>query len=263
MSETKLAPIPTHVSASVDKDGRERPAHIAVRHKKVTFTENVGHEHETPLDFFIEKHGGAAHLRETIEAMEGHQRAKLLDAMAHVDGIDAAAVMSKLGIREPEKSEFFKEQEARDSAKQAIAEKLKAAKTAGVITEEEHATLTAVLDRDGVQAAIDAASAMRPAEAPVAPVPVEAPLVSISASEGCAGLRASLLAQADEMYERHIKAANEAQRAQWAVDKRKIRGWKVPQQMADAPAEHQARADSHLNQWREFCQTNGLTEALS
>jgi hypothetical protein len=261
VSETKLAPIPTHVSATVDKDGRDRPAHIAVRHKKVTFTEEVGHEHETPLDFFIAKHGGAAHLRETLEGMEGHERAKLLDAMAHVEGTDAADVMKKLGIREPEKSELLQEQSTAEIAKRAILGKLDAAKGAGVITEEEYSTIVAILERDGVQAAVDAVAALRSSEEP--PSTSEPTAASVAPAEGSAGLRASLLAQAEELYQRHVDAANAAQRADWAIEKRKIRGWRVSKQMTDAPESHRARASQYLKQWQEFCQTNGLSEALS
>jgi hypothetical protein len=267
VSETKISAIPTHVSASIDKDGRGRSAHIAVRHKKVTFTENVGHEHETPLDCFIEKHGGATHLRETLEKMEGHERAKLLDAMAHVEGTDAAAVMKKLGIHEPEKSELtelIQEETVLDNAKKAIIEKLAEAKGAGVITADEHTVLSDTLERDGVQAAIDAAAALRSQETEAA---VTAPPISATASaeaaEGGAGLRASLLAQADALYQRHVDAANQAQRAKWTVEKRQIRGWRVPAQIADAPAEYAAQAEKHLQEWRAFCDANGLTESLS
>jgi hypothetical protein len=267
VSETKIAPIPTHVAASVDKTGRERPAHIAVRHKKVSVADEDAPEAGTRLDAFIAKHGGPAHLRETLEKMEGHERAKLLDAMAHVDGTDAAAVMKKLGIHEPQTSADTADIE---KAKQEFRAKLDAAKEGGVITAEEYATLIEIYEKDGIAAAVQAATELRappPAALPEPPVATPegdtGPSPVAESAEGGGGLRASLLAQADEIYQRHVSAANAAHRAAFDVEKRRIRGWKVPAQIAEAPDKHRADAERYLQEWRDFCQANGLTDALS
>ncbi len=82
-----LFDMPVHVGGSVDKNGVVRKPHMSMRKKKVTAPAHP-RASESKLDGFIAKHGGPAHLRGELESMTPEQRAKLIDAMAHLDGTD-------------------------------------------------------------------------------------------------------------------------------------------------------------------------------
>lgn len=264
MSEHKIAAIPTHVKPSVDKDGRKRPAHIAARHRKVAASDDDP-PIDGPLGAFLARHGGAKHFCATLEEMTPEQRAKLLDAMAHVDGSDPAAVMKKLGIHEPQASE---DETAIAAAREQFLTRLSMARDEAVITSDEYDTVSAICQKDGLEAAIEALRALRaPLVSETTPPPEsagsEAPAATAAAAEGAAGVRASLQAQADEMYQRHIDAANRAVRADFEIEKRGIRGWRVPAQMTEGAEKYHAEATAYLEEWQRFCKEHGLTDALS
>ena len=99
---------PTHVSGYTRKDGTYVAPQVAVRRKRLEPHHQASlFEHEarsaTPaargdkrggaLDRFIAKHGGPARMADTLKGLAPEARAKLLDAMAHVGGVDAKAVM--------------------------------------------------------------------------------------------------------------------------------------------------------------------------
>lgn len=92
--QLSLFDMPVHVAGSVDKNGVQRAGHMARRKKKLAApaTAPTGDK----LDEFIAKHGGQAHLKAEIDKMTPEQRAKLIDAMAHVGGVGHEAVMAKL-----------------------------------------------------------------------------------------------------------------------------------------------------------------------
>ena len=50
------------------------------------------------LDAFIAKHGGEARMRSTLMEMSPEERAKLIDAMAHIDNLVPSAVIERLGM---------------------------------------------------------------------------------------------------------------------------------------------------------------------
>jgi hypothetical protein len=259
----KIIAIPTHIGPSVDKNGRERPAHISTRHRRVTVSDDepVAGEDATPLDAFIAKHGGAEHLRKTLEDLTADQRAKLLDAMAHVDGTDAGAVMKKLGIHDPQASQ---DQAIIDKALEEFRAKLAAAKEAGIITDDEYSLVVGICEKEGLERAIEALQALRaPIAPPPEPVAMSAPETVAAAAEGAAGARASLQAQADAIFQKHADAANRANRANFEIEKRVIRGWKVTEQMRSDAVQLQGDAIRYLAEWEEFCKEHGLTEALS
>lgn len=267
MSETKIVAIPTHIAASTDKDGRKRPAHIATRHRAVPVDESATPgENATALDGWIAKHGGAEHLRKTLDELTADQRAKLLDAMAHVDGITAAEVMKKLGIHEPQASED--KAEIADATAQLRA-RVTQAKNENVITVEEYDRVLTALEEDGLEAAIETLRQLRQQPDPAADVPpVEAEIPMTTAAiaevaEGAAGIRAALEAQAADIYQQHVTSANLAHRADFEVEKRGIRGWKIPQGMRDEAQRHHADAAKYLQQWTAFVQEHGLGPGLS
>lgn len=104
---------PTHVDGYTNtRTGKFIGPQIAIRHKKMEPHHQASlFEHEqapapktkrgAALDKFISKHGGPARLKDTIQALAPEARAKMLDAMATVGGVDAAAVMEKLGMAAP------------------------------------------------------------------------------------------------------------------------------------------------------------------
>lgn len=263
MSETKIVAIPTHIAASTDKGGRKRPAHISTRHRAVPVDETaVSAENATPLDGWISKHGGAEHLRKTLADLTADQRAKLLDAMAHVDGTDAAAVMKKLGIHEPQASE---DQEAIDEALEQFRTRLITAKDEGVITSDEYDLITSICEKEGLAPALAALGQLRaPADTP--PVEAAIPMTTMAqaeVAEGAAGIHAALEAQAADTYQQHVTSANLAHRADFEIEKRDIRGWKIPQAMRDEAQRHHDDAAKYLKQWTDFVQEHGLGAGLS
>lgn len=92
--QLSLFDMPVHVAASTDKNGVTRAAHMSIRKKRVPAP--VTKRSQSRLDDFIAKHGGPAHLNSELEKMTPEQRAKLIDAMAHVDGVSHDDVMAKL-----------------------------------------------------------------------------------------------------------------------------------------------------------------------
>jgi hypothetical protein len=264
VSETKILAIPTHVRASIDKDGRKRPGHIATRHRAVPVAgETAAGGTFSPLDGFIAKHGGAEHLRKTLEDMTADQRAKLLDAMAHVEGTDPAAVMKKLGIHEPEASE---DQAAIDQALEDLRARMAAAKDAAVITSDEYDLITGICEKDGLEAAIAALAQLREPVIEQQPDsgPTAAAAVALEQSaEGAAGIRAALQAQADSIYQQHVAATNDAVRADFEIEKREIRKWKIPQAMRDDATRLHLEAAGYLQKWQDFRAEHGLDSGLS
>jgi len=97
-----LFDMPVHVAESVDKHGRARAAHMSTRKKRIEHSPQPAVDAQSKLDGWIATHGGTEHMRVTVDSMTPEQRAKLIDAMAHVGEISHEAVMAKLGIREPE-----------------------------------------------------------------------------------------------------------------------------------------------------------------
>lgn len=269
MSETKTAPIPTHVRGSVDEDGRKRPAHIAVRHKKVTFRENVGSEDDTsaiagdPVSAFIVKHGGVEHLRQSLEAMTGDQRAKLIDAMAHLGAVTPADVMKKLGIHEPEASQ---DKAKVDELAAKVRARFDAALEENIISADDHGQLIGILVTAGPAAAIAAVAGLRPPEPPViVEAPVEAPVhivetdpAALEATRRMAADNAVKQEKADSLYEKHVDSTNKAVRQSFEIAKRQARKWKVPAQMRESEAQHRKNAAQFLQDWRDFCQGNDI-----
>ena len=104
-----LFDMPVHVAASVDKHGHFRAAHIARRKVRANDpTEPVPHSADPDtakkakkakkLTKFLAKHGGAARMAATLDEMTPEQRAKLIDAMAHLDGLTVGDVHDLLGM---------------------------------------------------------------------------------------------------------------------------------------------------------------------
>lgn len=100
-----LFAVPVQVSGSTDKHGNYRAPHIAMRRKKMPhpdqgelFSGVERHPVAPKLDKFLAKHGGPARMSETLKQQTPEVRAKLIDAMAHLDGLDPKAVMDRLGM---------------------------------------------------------------------------------------------------------------------------------------------------------------------
>ena len=161
--------MPVHVAASVDKNGVKRAAHMSRRRKRVETSPMAHTETPSQLDTFIGRHGGPAHLKDTLEKLTPEQRAKLIDAMAHMEGIDHDGVMSRLDQqpvpviesvivpepvpKPPSVLDYFAEvkKEYLD-----LTSKLDAALGAGAITIEQHADATAGAARAGAAGALAA-----------------------------------------------------------------------------------------------------------
>ena len=105
-----LFSVPVHVSGSTDKHGHYRPPHMSVRRKRMPnpdqgdmfeghgLGQSESHGKAPKLDRFLAKHGGAKRMAETLQQQTPEARAKLIDAMAHLDGLDAKDVMARLGM---------------------------------------------------------------------------------------------------------------------------------------------------------------------
>jgi hypothetical protein len=261
VTEKKTAPIPTHVQASVDKDGRKRSAHIAVRHKKITASGEDSRGADDPISAFIAKHGGVEHLRESLNAMTSDQRAKLIDAMAHVGDITPAEVMKKLGMHEPQVSEKKKHIEDQQFVADRVRSRLDQALEDKAISAEEYAQLIQTLNAEGWVAAIQAATNLQESRQVIPETPVhivETDPQAIEAARRHAANNAIKQEQADSLYERHVDAANKSVRMAFEVKKREARKWRVPAQMREALAEHQANAGRYLDDWRQFCAASGI-----
>lgn len=276
MSEEKhrIAAIPTHIKASVGEDGRKRPAHISARHRKVAASDEPTPETGNPVDAFITRHGGPAHLRESLEEMTPDQRAKLIDAMAHVGSCTTADVMKRLGIHEPETSET---ETALEAAQTKFRARMAAAKDDGVITAEEYDSVLTTLEEDGLEHALDKLQALRmpapPVEAAKEELPVgtleRAPETAAAAESPAAAAQVPTLEvagpadintrdQADSLYEKHVDLRNKAVRQRFEIDKRNARQWRVPVQMTENADQLEREAGNALADWQGFCQTNGI-----
>jgi len=109
---TKSSPLismPVQVAGHYNPDGTYVKPHM--RMQKVSMQPHQAHAHAasqkaepTRLDSFIEKHGGAARMRDELSDMKPEQRAKLIDAMAHIDGIEPNAIMERLGMHDEAKT---------------------------------------------------------------------------------------------------------------------------------------------------------------
>lgn len=108
-SQLALFNMPVHVAGSYRKDGtyvkpHMRTARVAMKpheqgHLFGAPPEAPAAAKKTPkLDKFLAKHGGEARMRSTLMEMRPEQRAKLIDAMAHIDGLDPSAVTERLGM---------------------------------------------------------------------------------------------------------------------------------------------------------------------
>jgi hypothetical protein len=276
MTDEKIVPVPTHIRPSIDKDGRKRSAHIAVRHKKVAFAIDSVPTGDSPLDVFIAKHGGREHLCKTLDAMTPEQRAKLIDAMAHVGGIDPAGVMDKLGIREPD----MDEEDIAEHIRSQFLEKLATATEEGLLTAEEANAIQTVLNESGPTAAVTALAAL--AQSKVAENDLAADVIAVTepavtteveirrpdeqvTQEDAAAVAAAdsatdigAQARADELFATHKDAANKAVRARFDIEKREIRGWKVPAQMRETAEQFTYDAARSLADWQQFCAEHGL-----
>ena len=114
--QLNLFATPTHVEGYTKKDGTYVGPHIASRKKRLephhqaslfehqTKVADPKKDKTTALDRFIAKHGGPARMADTLKHQTPEARAKLIDAMAQVGGVDAKAVMGMLGMAEPIKS---------------------------------------------------------------------------------------------------------------------------------------------------------------
>jgi phospholipid N-methyltransferase len=108
-SQLALFNMPVHVAGSYRKDGtyvkpHMRTARVAMKPHEQGHLFGVPPEapaaaKKTPkLDAFLRKHGGEARMRSTLMEMRPEQRAKLIDAMAHIDELDPAHVTERLGM---------------------------------------------------------------------------------------------------------------------------------------------------------------------
>lgn len=162
--------MPTYVKGSIDKSGTVRPGHMSTRKKKIATPTKPEHV-ESTLDTFITSHGGAEHLRTSLNEMTPEHRAKLIDAMAYVGGIDHAAVIEKLAMRDP----------AQERSK--LVERLGRGVTGGYIDEADSGVVLESFDKDGSQAALDVLRGIlkqkKEALAAVVPVAAAEPVVDV------------------------------------------------------------------------------------
>lgn len=135
--------MPTQVKGSVDKRGVVRGAHIAARRKKIDAPPQPTRI-ESNLDKFIVSHGGADHMRKTLQDMTPEQQAKLIDAMAYVGGVDHGAVLDKLGMRKPPAEERGK-----------LVERLGRGVAGGYINEAESQAVLETYDKSGSAVALE------------------------------------------------------------------------------------------------------------
>jgi protein-L-isoaspartate O-methyltransferase len=138
-SQLPLFGMPVHVAGSYRKDGTYVKPHMRTAHVAMKPHEQghlFGPAPEAPkaakqspkLDKFLAKHGGPARMRSTLMEMRPEQRAKLIDAMAHIDDITAASVVERLGMHvgdlrtpEPEPMPAKEAEPVIEAAKEAAA----------------------------------------------------------------------------------------------------------------------------------------------
>ncbi|MEX3764477.1 LPD1 domain-containing protein [Paraburkholderia phenoliruptrix] len=109
-SQLPLFDMPVQVAGSVRKDGTYVKPHMRIARVALKPHEQghlFGAPPETPkkqkavkLEKFLAKHGGAARMKSTLMEMRPEQRAKLIDAMAHLDGLEVRDVMQILGMHD-------------------------------------------------------------------------------------------------------------------------------------------------------------------
>lgn len=108
-SQLALFNMPVHVAGSYRKDGTYVKPHMRTARVAMKPHEQghlFGAPPEAPaaakkspkLDKFLAKHGGEARMRSTLMEMRPEQRAKLIDAMAHIDELEPARVTERLGM---------------------------------------------------------------------------------------------------------------------------------------------------------------------
>lgn len=146
--KSQLFNMPTHVKGSIDRRGRVRSAHLATRKKKIAAAEQSTQRAESTLDKFIGSHGGAEHLRTTLNEMTPEQRAKLIDAMAYVGNVNHDAVLDKLGMRTPP-------QKSPQEERQQLVDRLGRGVAGDFIDEGDSKTVLDAYDKGGAAVALD------------------------------------------------------------------------------------------------------------
>jgi len=109
-SQLPLFDMPVQVAGFVRKDGKYVKPHMRIAQVALKPHEQghlFGAPPESPktkkaakLEKFLAKHGGAARMKSTLMDMRPEQRAKLVDAMAHLDGLEVHDVMQMLGMHD-------------------------------------------------------------------------------------------------------------------------------------------------------------------
>ena len=108
-----LFDMPVQVAGSVDKHGHVRAPHVRIQkvrlkeHHQASLFEHA-EESAKPerakkspkLDKFLAKHGGPARMADSLKGMTPEQRGKLIDAMAHLDGLEHGDVLGLLGMQD-------------------------------------------------------------------------------------------------------------------------------------------------------------------
>lgn len=217
-SEPPMFNMPVHVAGSFRKDGTYVKPHMSMRKKHIETASESRPAPVTKLGAFIGKHGGPERLRSSLAEMSAEHRAKLIDAMAHLGGVEPDAVMQLLGMHDEELARqetteptkladtekpsergpeivehvtrkgktlrgVIRRDLTQEQAKQideytfrkdggwfirerhlAVADKLDAARGAGFLTHEQHASARAAAAKDGPAGAL---AALKPEAAPV------------------------------------------------------------------------------------------------
>ena len=92
---------PTFVDGYTRKDGVVVAPHVATRKHRAAepaAPAAPAPARKGPLDTFIARHGGEAHLRATLSDMTRDQRAKLVEAMAGLGRVPASTIIARLGL---------------------------------------------------------------------------------------------------------------------------------------------------------------------
>ena len=117
-SQLSLFAMPVHVAGGIRKDGTVVKPHMRMQKVALKPHEQAklfDHDHEAQperpvrkIDKFLLKHGGAARMRSMLMDMKPEQRAKLIDAMAHLDDQEPAAVIEALDMHSADLQEAAK-----------------------------------------------------------------------------------------------------------------------------------------------------------
>ena len=89
--------IPTMISGHARADGADVKPHIALRGGGQT----PSAEGAPPLEAFIARHGGPERFRAALADMNPEQKAKLVEAMGHLDAGGGPAVLERLSVDSP------------------------------------------------------------------------------------------------------------------------------------------------------------------